>query len=82
MLLIALLEDSTYPLTDNAIYGLFKTCFSAVGEWVSRQDKEAALVFRKASTHWLRHTHATHALRRGVGLESVRDNLGHSDHYR
>jgi site-specific recombinase XerD len=31
-----------------------------------------------ASTHWMRHTHATHALNRGAELLSVRDNLRHA----
>ena len=33
---------------------------------------------RKASPHWLRHTHATHALRSGAELTTVRDNLRHA----
>jgi site-specific recombinase XerD len=33
---------------------------------------------RKASGHWMRHTHASHALARGADLLSVRDNLRHS----
>ena len=28
--------------------------------------------------HWMRHTHATHALERGVDLTTVRDNLRHA----
>lgn len=32
----------------------------------------------RASTHWLRHTHATHALEAGMSLEVVRDLLGHT----
>jgi site-specific recombinase XerD len=76
--LIASLEDSNRPISENALYALFKDCFSQVSDWVFSRDKEAAAVFKLASTHWMRHTHATHALRRGVGLESVRDNLGHS----
>ena len=38
---------------------------------------EMAERIRKASTHWLRHTFATHALQSGVALEVVRDLLGH-----
>jgi site-specific recombinase XerD len=33
---------------------------------------------RRASPHWMRHTHARHALERGAELTSVRDNLRHS----
>nr|WP_236844287.1 phage integrase family protein [Bordetella sp. 02P26C-1] len=76
--LIAALEDSRRALSENAIYIHLKECFRDVSDWAFGQDKEASAVFARASTHWLRHTHATHALRRGVGLESVRDNLGHA----
>jgi site-specific recombinase XerD len=33
---------------------------------------------RRASPHWMRHTHATHALARGAELTTVRDNLRHA----
>jgi site-specific recombinase XerD len=33
---------------------------------------------RAATTHWMRHTHATHALELGVPLMAVRDNLRHA----
>jgi integrase len=33
---------------------------------------------RRASPHWMRHTHATHALAHGAELTSVRDNLRHA----
>ena len=33
---------------------------------------------RRATPHWMRHTHATHALQRGAELTSVRDNLRHA----
>jgi site-specific recombinase XerD len=76
--LIASLDDSARGLSENAIYLMLKSCFQDVSDWAFEHDKEAAAVFKRVSTHWLRHTHATHALRRGVGLESVRDNLGHA----
>jgi site-specific recombinase XerD len=33
---------------------------------------------RQASPHWMRHTHATHALAHGAELVTVRDNLRHA----
>lgn len=30
------------------------------------------------SAHWLRHSHASHALDRGANIALVRDTLGHS----
>lgn len=76
--LIASLEDSGRSLSENSIYTLLKECFADISDWAFAHDKEAAAVFKRVSTHWLRHTHATHGLRRGVGLKSVRDNLGHA----
>ncbi len=32
---------------------------------------------RNASTHWLRHTFATHGIHNGMSLATVRDLLGH-----
>lgn len=32
----------------------------------------------QASRHWLRHTHATHALEARAEIEEVQNNLGHS----
>jgi len=36
-----------------------------------------AAKLRQASPHWMRHTHATHALASGADLLTVRDNLRH-----
>ncbi|MBY0409425.1 MAG: site-specific integrase, partial [Burkholderiaceae bacterium] len=43
-------------------------------------DESPALAekLRLATPHWMRHTHATHALARGAELTSVRDNLRHA----
>jgi integrase/recombinase XerD len=43
--------------------------------------KEAAIasgINPKTSLHWLRHSHATHALAKGAPIGLVRDSLGHS----
>lgn len=31
-----------------------------------------------ASTHWLRHTHATHSLAAGAPIEAVQEIMGHA----
>jgi integrase/recombinase XerD len=32
----------------------------------------------KLSAHWFRHSHATHALKRGANVVDVQEQLGHS----
>lgn len=39
---------------------------------------QAAGISADASAHWLRHSHASHALDRGASLVTVRDTLGHA----
>ena len=40
---------------------------------------EDAANLRAASTHWLRHSHATHLLRAGVPVTDVQRSLRHRD---
>jgi site-specific recombinase XerD len=53
----------------------FLTVEQALGNELSPQLRSK---LQQASPHWLRHTHATHALDAGVDLRSVRDNLRHA----
>jgi len=52
--------------------------FREAAERVSARNPALAGKLRRASPHWLRHTHATHALDAGVELVVVRDNLRHA----
>ncbi|KVV46718.1 integrase [Burkholderia ubonensis] len=52
--------------------------FQATAERVATRHPALAAKLRHASPHWLRHTHATHALDAGVDLVVVRDNLRHA----
>ncbi|RQR45993.1 integrase [Burkholderia sp. Bp9140] len=52
--------------------------FRDTAERVSTRHPALAEKLRHASPHWLRHTHATHALDAGVELVVVRDNLRHA----
>jgi site-specific recombinase XerD len=63
------------PLSDIRLYEVLKTFFDGAAATVA--DIEIANALQNASTHWLRHTYATHALEGGMSLEVVRDLLGH-----
>ncbi|PZX34296.1 putative integrase/recombinase protein [Cupriavidus phytorum] len=41
-------------------------------------DVVAARALRRASCHWLRHTHVSHALDAGVPVQIVQQNVGHA----
>jgi integrase/recombinase XerD len=60
-------EDRVFPM-------------SAVNAWkrVKRAARLAGISDVPVSPHFLRHSHGTHALRRGADLATVRDTLGHA----
>lgn len=45
---------------------------------IVRAAAQRAGIAGNVSPHWLRHSHATHALERGASVALVRDTLGHS----
>ncbi|RQS79082.1 phage integrase family protein [Burkholderia seminalis] len=52
--------------------------FRETAKRVNARNPALAEKLQHASPHWLRHTHATHALDAGVELVVVRDNLRHA----
>ena len=64
--------------------GLAKGIKAVLERCASTMSNEDAMQLRKASTHWLRHTHGTHALNGrpgeggGVPVQVVQNNLGHA----
>lgn len=63
------------PLSIKAIHHIMKDLFTNAA--TTCHDAYFAEKLRKASTHWLRHTAATAALRAGVPLKVVSKNLRH-----
>ena len=53
-------------LTENDIWRIIKKAAAVAG------------INPKASPHWLRHSHASHAIENGAPLHLVRDILGHA----
>ncbi len=63
--------------------GLAKGIKALLADIASELAPDDAKQFRKASTHWLRHTHGSHALNgrpgeQGVPIQVVQNNLGHA----
>ncbi len=63
------------PITTAAIAADIRKLMHQAAEQSSGQDAQR---IRKASAHWLRHTHASHTLEAGTPLTTVQANLGHA----
>jgi len=77
-LLGSLEQDRAGGITAVRLWAVLKRFFVQAAEVVQEQSPATAEKLRRASPHWMRHTHATHALERGVDLTTVRDNLRHA----
>jgi site-specific recombinase XerD len=70
--------DSKSGITATRVWSLMKRFFTTVACAIEKDSPATAEKLRRASPHWMRHTHATHALARGAELTTVRDNLRHA----
>jgi site-specific recombinase XerD len=70
--------SSDDPLSASRLYRVLKHFFRDVAVSISAEDLDSSEKLRRASTHWLRHTFATHGIHNGMTLETVRDLLGHT----
>lgn len=52
--------------------------FRCAAQVIEKDHPALAEKLRQATPNWMRHTHATHALAKGVELSAVRDNLRHA----
>ena len=66
------------PLTPAGINSIFKRLLAEAAKPLEAVNPRAAARLREASTHSLRHTFGTHALRAGTAPDQVQDNLGHA----
>jgi site-specific recombinase XerD len=65
-------------ISESTLYRQLKDHFeSCAGALAATGDHAAATRLAQASTHWLRHTHASHALASGVSIQEAQQNLGH-----
>lgn len=76
--LVGSLEMDARGITTNRLWAIMKRFFGRVADLVEDKNPALSAKLRRASPHWMRHTHATHALGRGAELTTVRDNLRHA----
>ena len=63
----------------TTLYDQIKAFFGrCASELLKEGDQKGAARLAKASTHWLRHTHASHAIAGGMPIEVAQQNLGHA----
>jgi site-specific recombinase XerD len=66
--------------TRQGLYAIVRQVFEAAALRLEASGyAEGAANLRAASTHWLRHSHATHLLRAGVPVTDVQRTLRHRD---
>lgn len=70
--------DPDGGITGTRLWSLVRRFFETAADTIENDHAVLAEKLRKASSHWMRHTHATHALARGAELTTVRDNLRHA----
>ncbi|WP_061177585.1 phage integrase family protein [Caballeronia pedi] len=66
-------------LTPDGIGKIFKSIFASAAVFMEARTPGIGRDLKRASTHWLRHTHSAHALRHGAALHDVSIGLGHAD---
>lgn len=76
-------EGLAIPVAAGGLYKDLKRFFAKCALEFEKEDPAAAARLRKASSHWLRHTHASHAVngrpgRAGVPVHVIQQNLGHA----
>lgn len=66
-------------LTPDGLGKIFKTIFFNAAALSESRAPGGGRHLTRASTHWLRHTHSTHAIGHGADLREVGAGLGHAD---
>ncbi|WP_157118892.1 tyrosine-type recombinase/integrase, partial [Azohydromonas lata] len=65
-------------ITARRLWAAMKRFFSTAAAVLADVNPALAEKLNRASPHWLRHSHASHALEAGADLTTVRDNLRHA----
>lgn len=81
---IALVNNIQYTngklvgITDSMLYKIIKNTCRIIANAVKLTNPSAAFTIERTSTHWLRHTSATHQVDAGIDIRVVKENLRHS----
>lgn len=75
--LLGSLEDEA-GITAGRLWAAMKRFFATAAGVLDKTNPALAEKLRRATPHWTRHTHASHALGHGADLTTVRDNLRHA----
>jgi site-specific recombinase XerD len=71
--------DAHRGIAANTLYDQLKRFFAECASVLTTQgDFKGADRMTKASTHWLRHTHASHSIAKGTRIEIQQQILGHA----
>ncbi len=75
---IRLTKGKLTGITDSMLYKVIKNTCNEVANEIKLSDPASAFVIERVSTHWLRHTSATHQVDAGIDIRVVKENLRHS----
>jgi site-specific recombinase XerD len=70
--------DGEGGLTPSRLWAIMRRFFDHAAEALVGVSPSTSEKLRRATPHWMRHTHASHALGAGAELTTVRDNLRHA----
>ncbi|KVD73295.1 integrase [Burkholderia ubonensis] len=76
--LVASLDEDGAGIESTRLWRVLRRFFLRAADAIQDERPTTAEKLRRASPHWMRHTHASHALARGAELIMVRDNLRHA----
>ncbi|HEF5870458.1 TPA: site-specific integrase [Burkholderia cenocepacia] len=76
--LVASLDEDSARIESTRLWRVLRRFFVLAADAIQDERPATAEKLRGASPHWMRHTHASHALARGAELIMVRDNLRHA----
>lgn len=70
--------DASRHLTPTAVYLIAKDVFQRAADGLDASDLAGAATLLRASTHWLRHSAASHQADAGTDIRFIQKNLRHA----